>query len=85
MQGPRGLPLSDAAVLLEDLIALSIELHNPTGLHALALAIASAHNLPAKTATWDGITIIRLECGKIADLWSEGDSLGLRKQLGLVS
>lgn len=37
-----------------------------------------------KTATWDGIMIVRLDCGKITEMWSESDNLGSLRQLGLV-
>ena len=36
-----------------------------------------------KRATRDAVTIVRLECGEIVEVWSEMDALGLRVQLGL--
>jgi steroid delta-isomerase-like uncharacterized protein len=32
---------------------------------------------------WTGIWIVRVECGRIAEIWSEADVLGLYRQLGL--
>lgn len=47
MRGTRAISLNDANVLLEDFLALPIELHAPPGLHLIALDIAATHNLPA--------------------------------------
>lgn len=33
-------------------------------------------------ASWGGINVFRFECGKIAEVWSEMDVVGLREQLG---
>jgi steroid delta-isomerase-like uncharacterized protein len=40
-------------------------------------------NLPPsdRTATWTGINIFRIECGKIAEVWSEVDALSRNQQL----
>lgn len=40
-------------------------------------------NLPASgnTATWTGVNIFRIECGKIAEVWSEVDALSRNAQL----
>jgi steroid delta-isomerase-like uncharacterized protein len=35
-----------------------------------------------KTATWTGINIYRIACGKIAEIWTEADTLGRLEQLG---
>ena len=35
--------------------------------------------------TWTGINIYRIECGKIAESWSEVDGLGRLDQLGLIA
>lgn len=37
-----------------------------------------------RRVTWTGIQLFRLECGKIAESWSEADQLGLRQQLGAL-
>jgi predicted ester cyclase len=39
--------------------------------------------LPAtgRRATWTGINIFRIECGKIVEIWSEVDALGRNAQL----
>ncbi len=34
--------------------------------------------------TWTGINIFRIECGRIAEEWSEVDGLGRLRQLGLL-
>ena len=36
-----------------------------------------------RTVEWRGINIFRVECGRIAEAWSEMDTLRLREQLGL--
>jgi predicted ester cyclase len=40
-------------------------------------------DLPAsgRKATWTGINIFRIECGRIAEVWSEVDAAGRTKQL----
>ena len=40
-------------------------------------------SLPAsgRKATWTGINIFRIECGRIAEVWSEVDAAGRAKQL----
>ncbi|MDQ3655431.1 MAG: ester cyclase [Chloroflexota bacterium] len=35
-------------------------------------------------ATWSGINIYRVSCGKVVESWSEADGLGLRRQLGVL-
>ena len=46
----------------------------------------SFNGMPAtgRTATSSGITIFRLQDGKIVEEWSESDMLGLLQQLGVV-
>ena len=34
-----------------------------------------------RTATWTGINIFRIECGRIAEIWSEVDAVSRRRQL----
>ena len=34
-----------------------------------------------RQATWTGINIFRIECGRIAEIWSEVDALSRREQL----
>ena len=41
-------------------------------------------NPTGEEATWGGITIFRVECGLIAEVWSELDSLGRLRQLGVL-
>jgi hypothetical protein len=35
--------------------------------------------------TWTGVNIYRLECGKIAEQWSELDGIGRLQQLGVLA
>jgi predicted ester cyclase len=35
------------------------------------------------TATWTGVNIYRVSCGKVVESWSEADGIGLRQQLGV--
>jgi predicted ester cyclase len=37
-----------------------------------------------KSVTWGFINIYRIADGKVVELWSEGDHLGLMQQIGLV-
>jgi predicted ester cyclase len=37
-----------------------------------------------RRAAWEGIAIVRVACGRIAEYWSASDGLGLRRQLGIV-
>jgi steroid delta-isomerase-like uncharacterized protein len=34
--------------------------------------------------TWTGITVFRIECGRIAEEWSEADGLAFFEQMGLI-
>ncbi|MCD6032468.1 MAG: SnoaL-like polyketide cyclase, partial [Thermomicrobiales bacterium] len=34
-----------------------------------------------RTATWTGVNIFRIECGKIVEVWSEVDALSRNAQL----
>jgi predicted ester cyclase len=34
-----------------------------------------------RTATWTGINIFRIKCGRIVEVWSEVDAVGRRQQL----
>ena len=36
-------------------------------------------------ARWSGINMFRIECGRIAEEWSEVDGLGRLRQLGAVA
>lgn len=40
-------------------------------------------DLPAsgRSATWTGVNIFRIECGKIVEIWSEVDAAGRERQL----
>jgi len=37
-----------------------------------------------REATWTGIAIFRVECGRIAEIWREADALGRLRQLGAM-
>lgn len=38
-----------------------------------------------RRATWEGISVLRIECARVAEFWNQTDALGLRRQLGIVS
>ena len=38
-----------------------------------------------KRASWTGINIFRIECGRIVEAWSEVDGLGRLRQLGVLA
>jgi steroid delta-isomerase-like uncharacterized protein len=43
------------------------------------------HAPTGKSVTWTGINIFRIECGRIAEEWSELDGLGRLQQLGVLA
>jgi steroid delta-isomerase-like uncharacterized protein len=55
-----------------------IERYTATGTQQGALG-----DLPpsGRTATWTGINIFRIECGRIVEVWSEVDAVGRTRQL----
>lgn len=65
------------AVAADDLVALR---WSATGTHD-----GEFQGFPAtgRQATWSGINLYRIACGKIAQVWSEVDGLGRLDQLGL--
>ncbi len=38
-----------------------------------------------RSAHWEGITMVRVACGLVAEVWTGSDGLGLRQQLGIIS
>jgi steroid delta-isomerase-like uncharacterized protein len=36
-------------------------------------------------ATWEGISVLRIACGRVAEVWNQTDALGLREQLGIIT
>ena len=38
-----------------------------------------------RRAVWEGITIVRVACSQIAEVWNGSDGLGLRQQLGIIT
>jgi len=38
-----------------------------------------------RRAHWEGITMVRVACGLIAEVWTGSDGLGLRQQLGIIT
>jgi len=36
-------------------------------------------------ATWEGISVLRIACGRVAEFWNQTDALGLREQLGIIT
>lgn len=76
MRGKDPISLIDAAIMLEDFLALDITLHYPVDLHRLALVLADRFGLPA---TYDAhyLAVSELmEC----DYWTA--DLRLLRQIG---
>jgi predicted nucleic acid-binding protein len=71
MRGATGISLTEATAILENLIALPIEIRNPDGLHVLALAIADEFGLPA---TYDA-HYIALAALSSCDFWTDDQRL----------
>ncbi len=65
----------DLFIVQDDLV---VERYTATGTQEGPLP-----NLPAtgRTATWTGINIFRIECGRIVEIWSEVDALSRNSQL----
>jgi steroid delta-isomerase-like uncharacterized protein len=36
-------------------------------------------------ATWEGISVLRIACGRVVEVWNQTDALGLREQLGIIT
>ena len=74
----------DLEVTTEDLIAEDdrvVERLMLRGTHKGAFMGAQP---TGKRVTWSFINIYRLTDGKVVELWSEGDHLGLMQQIGLI-
>lgn len=74
----------DIEVKTEDLIAEDdrvVERLTLSGTHKGAFMGASP---TGKRVAWSFINIYRIESGKVVELWSEGDHLGLMQQIGLI-
>ena len=65
----------DHFIVEEDMV---VERYTATGTQTGPLG-----DLPAsgRSATWTGINIFRIECGRIAEVWSEVDALARNRQL----
>jgi steroid delta-isomerase-like uncharacterized protein len=65
----------DFFVVQDDMV---VERYTATGTQTGPLG-----DLPAsgRTATWTGVNIFRIECGKIVEIWSEVDALSRTAQL----
>jgi steroid delta-isomerase-like uncharacterized protein len=65
----------DAFIVEDDTV---VERYTATGTQTGPLG-----DLPAsgRSATWTGINIFRIECGRIAEVWSEVDALARNRQL----
>ena len=74
----------DLQVTSEDLIAEGdrvVERLTLRGIHKGTFMGASP---TGKNVTWGFINIYRIVDGKVVELWSEGDHLGLMQQIGLI-
>ncbi len=38
-----------------------------------------------RRAVWEGMSIVRVECGRIVEAWNSSDGLGYRRQLGIIT
>ena len=36
-------------------------------------------------ATWEGISVLRIACGRVVEVWNQTDALGLREQLSIIT
>jgi steroid delta-isomerase-like uncharacterized protein len=65
----------DLLIAQDDLV---VERYTASGTHD-----GPFQDLPAtgRKATWTGINIFRIECGRIVEIWSEVDALSRRQQL----
>lgn len=65
----------DFFIVQDDMV---VERYTATGTQEGAIG-----DLPpsGRTATWTGINIFRIECGKIAEVWSEVDAVSRARQL----
>jgi steroid delta-isomerase-like uncharacterized protein len=36
-------------------------------------------------ATWEGISVLRIACGRVAEVWNQTDALGLLHQLSIIT
>ena len=57
-----------------------VERYTASGTHQGPLGDLQPTN---RTATWTGINIFRIGCGRIVEVWSEVDAEGRRRQLTL--
>jgi predicted ester cyclase len=57
---------------------LVVERYTATGTHDGPLGALPA---TGKKATWTGVNIFRLRCGRITEVWSEVDALSRNRQL----
>lgn len=55
-----------------------VERYTATGTHEGQLGDIAP---TGRTATWHGVNIFRIECGRIAEVWSEVDAIGRNRQL----
>jgi predicted ester cyclase len=57
---------------------LVVERYTATGTHDGQLGALAA---TGRKATWTGVNIFRVTCGRIAEVWSEVDALSRNRQL----
>lgn len=65
----------EAVITQDDLVVIR---YRSTGTHAGEF---QGYAPTGKTITWTGTNIYRIECGRIADVWSEVDALGRIEQM----
>ena len=65
----------EQVITQDNLVAIR---YSSTGTHTGEF---QGHAPTGKVITWTGINIFEIECGRIADVWSEVDALGREEQL----
>lgn len=74
----------DLMVTVEDLIAEGDRVVDRLKLEGTHRGVFLGAPPTERCVTWAFINIYRIENGKVADLWGEGDHLGLMQQIGLI-
>jgi predicted ester cyclase len=71
-------------VTIEDLVAEGDRVVERLSIHGTHKGMFMGAAPTGRHVTWGFINIYRIANGKVVDLWSEGDHLGLMQQVGLI-
>ena len=74
----------DLEVTIEDLVAEGDRVVERLMIRGTHKGMFMGAAPTGKHVTWGFINIYRIADGKVVDLWSEGDHLGLMQQVGLI-